>query len=148
VSEGTKKTTAGKVLAAIFAAIGLYVVLSIISQAIVGRSMSEHECWVHALSSFPSPEGEYIVELEYKSCGNAKAVSEVILRRISNKSEAVVLLSVKRNITERGVVPYPPTVAIRWESVAGLVIVAPREDLPIQNSEKSYGVSVSYVSTL
>lgn len=144
MSKCVKKIKAGKIIFAIFAAIGMYVVASLISQVIIGRSMSEHECWIHASSSYPSPLGEYVAELVYESCGNTNAVSEVSLRRTSNKSEATILLSVKRNIQERGGVPYPPAVTIRWESAGKLVITAPREDLPDYKSEKTYGVAVSY----
>lgn len=145
MSENVRIVKAGKILVAIFTAIGMYVVASLISQVIIGRPVSEHECWIHASSSYPSPLGEYVAELVYESCGNTNAVSEVSLRRTSNKSETIILMSVKRNIQERGGVPYPPAVTIRWESAGELVIAAPREDLPTQKSEKIYGVAVSYV---
>jgi len=138
----------GKVLLGIFAAIGLYIVLSILSQMIFPNSMRENECLVHAISAFSSPQNEYIAELTYKTCGNRKAISEIILHPTDNKSGAAVLLSVKRKIEGRGVVPYPPNISLNWESSARLVIAVPREDMPAQKTTESYGVSISYVPTL
>lgn len=141
-----RKASATKILAALFAAIGLFVVVSIISQLISGSIGSQNHCAVRARSSFPSPQNEYLAELTYLTCGDTIATAEITFRRFANESEGVVLLRSRNFIETRGVPPYPPAISLNWESPSNLVISAPPEDIA-QSPRESYGVSISYIPT-
>ncbi len=119
----------GKILLGLFAAIGLYVVVSLLTSMLLPKP--ENTCSVFWSKEYPSPNGHNKLVDELLSCGNGFYKRQIALRGENYRDKIpIIFLSKADVVTINGVAYSPPPVGVYWETDYKIVLRVADDSAP------------------